>query len=107
MFPYFGDVIRNSRQMGAILIFTPDHGYVYLSVLQTVCEVKIRKLKGLGVLPLLLNHNRGTSVTFTYVGSAIYKGSVVKQILATYQSCLVGNVWSWAQVLVCLVDTFC
>ena len=53
MFSYFSDVIRKSRQVGAILIFTPDHGYVYLSVLQTVCEVKIRKFKGLGVLPLL------------------------------------------------------
>ena len=49
-----GDVIRSGRQMGAILIFTPDHGYVYLSVPQTVCEVKIRRFKGLGVLPLLI-----------------------------------------------------
>ena len=51
MFLYFGDVIRNSRWMGAILIFTPDCGYVYLSVLWTVCEVKIRKFKGLGSCP--------------------------------------------------------
>ena len=30
--------------LGAILIFTPDHGYVYSSVFQTTCKVKTRNL---------------------------------------------------------------
>ena len=50
---YFSNVISNSRWMGATLISTLDCGYVYLSVLQSACEVKIRKFKGYGVLPLL------------------------------------------------------
>ena len=52
MFSYFNDVIKNSGWMGAILIFTPDHGYVYLSVLQDVCEIKISKVQGVGGLAL-------------------------------------------------------
>ena len=94
MFLYFNDVIRNSRRLGAILIFTPDSGYVYLSVLQTVCKVKITKLNWLGVLLLLFKHNRGTSVTLTCVGRAIYKGSGIRQILVAYQSHPVETVWS-------------
>ena len=43
IFLCFNSVIRNSRGFGAILIFTPDCGYVDSSVTQTTCEVKIRE----------------------------------------------------------------
>ena len=47
--------------LGATLIFTPDHGYVDSSVLQTTCkvqgsscEVKLGKVKGFEAFPLLV-----------------------------------------------------
>ena len=92
MILYFGDVISNSRWMGAILISTLDCGYVYLSVLQTACEVKIRKFEGLGSCPCYFSMPGETSVNLTCVGRAIHKGSGIRKILAAYQSCLVETV---------------
>ena len=105
MFSYFGDVIKNSGWIGAILIFTPDCGYVYLSVLQDVCEVKIRKFKMLEVLPLLLKHNRGTSVTLTGVSREIHKGSDVKTDSGSLSVTPCGNCMELGTGVLCLVDT--
>ena len=105
IFSCFCVVIRNSRRLGAILIFTSHQGYVYSSILQTTCDVKISKFKGLEVSPFIFYHNEETSVTLTHVGRAIHRGSSVRQILAAYHSCLVSPVWSWVKGPVCLVET--
>ena len=54
MFSCFGVGIRSNRRLGAILIFTPDHGYTYLCVPGVVCKnPSVRKFNELEVLPLL------------------------------------------------------
>ena len=53
MFSHLSVLIRSNRRSGAILIITPDHGYVYLFVPEVVFEnLSVRKFKGSEVLPL-------------------------------------------------------
>ena len=47
MFSFFGVVIQSNRRLGAILIFTPYHGHVYLLVPLIVCKTpSVKKFKG-------------------------------------------------------------
>ena len=47
-------MIRNSRRLGAILIFTPDRAYVYLRVLYTIYEVEDKEAQGVRGLALVI-----------------------------------------------------
>ena len=104
----FSVVIRGNRRLGAILIFIPEGGHVYLLVPQIVCKnPSVRKFKGLEVFPLWPQHRRETNVTLTCVVRAIHKGLGMIQLFAAYQSHLVKTKQNQAPGLFCPVDTYC